>query len=80
LSTARKKPRLSNDDGSNDDSSDSPEEEISSEETSMNQLDISEEKLFAKRACGSDGGDTTSPSLEPRTPESHWRFDDDNDL
>jgi 23S rRNA maturation-related 3'-5' exoribonuclease YhaM len=33
-----------------DDSSDSPEEEVSSEETSMNQLDTSEDKLFARRA------------------------------
>jgi hypothetical protein len=48
-STARKKLRLSDDDVDDDDSSDSPdeetEEEVSSEETSMNQLNISKEKL-----------------------------------
>jgi hypothetical protein len=47
-------------------------EEVSSEESSM-KLDNSEEKLLAKRGHDmifSDDGDTTSPSLEPRTPES----------
>jgi hypothetical protein len=65
---ARKRLQLSNNDGRDNDSSDSPEEEterkeieekVSSEEMSMNQLDTSEEKLFAKRACGSYDCDTT---------------------
>jgi hypothetical protein len=59
------------------------EEEFSLEEMSMNQLDTSMEKLFAKHAHGSDDGDTTSQSSEPRTPESHRRSNeessDDND-
>jgi hypothetical protein len=81
-SIMRKRLWLSDDDTSGDDSSDSPkeeaeeemEEEVSSEETSMNQLDTSKEKLLAKRARGlvfGDDGDTTSPSSEPRTLESH---------
>jgi hypothetical protein len=91
---ARKKLQLSNDDVGDDDSSDSSEkeakeeeeeeegeEEVSSEETSMNQLDTSEEKLQAKLAhdiiFGNDGG-TTSPSSEPRTPESHQCSDEDS--
>jgi hypothetical protein len=49
----RKMMWLSNDDDGDYDSSDSPkEEEVSSEETLMNQLDISEEKLFAKHGHG----------------------------
>jgi hypothetical protein len=47
----------------------------------MKQLDISEEKLFAKRGHGmifSDDGDTTSPSSEPRTLESRQRSDKDS--
>jgi hypothetical protein len=66
------------------------EEDVSSEESSMIQLDTSEEKLPAKRGRGmvfTDDGDTTSPSSEPRTPESHVRSDldssnedDDDDL
>jgi hypothetical protein len=64
-------------------------EEISSKETSMNQLDTSKEKLYARRARGvlfSNDGDTPSMSSEPPpTLESHWRSDvessddDDND-
>jgi hypothetical protein len=56
-------------------------EEVSSKETSMNQLDASEEKLFAKRGRSmifSDDGDNTSPSLEPRTPKSGQHSDEDN--
>jgi hypothetical protein len=80
-SALRKRLRLSDDDGGDDDSFDSLEEEIeeedmeeevSSEESSMNQFDTFEEKLLAKRSRSfffSDNGDTTSPSLEPRTPE-----------
>jgi hypothetical protein len=49
----------------------------------MNQLDTSMEKLFAKHAHGSDDGDTTSQSSEPRTPKSHRcsneESSDDND-
>jgi hypothetical protein len=82
-SMARKRLWLSDD----DDSFDSPEEEeeeISSEETSMNHLNTSKEKLFVKRSRGSDNGNTTSPSSEPRTPESHRcsnedSSDEDND-
>jgi hypothetical protein len=54
-SMVRNRLRLFDDDVGTDDSSDSSEEEtkeeeeVSSEETSMNQLDTSEEKLFAKR-------------------------------
>jgi hypothetical protein len=87
-STVRKRLWLSDDDAGNDDSSDSPkeeteetEEEVSSEETLMKQLNTSEEKLFAKCGRGmffSDDGDTTSPSSEPRTPESHCRSDEDS--
>jgi hypothetical protein len=91
-STVRKRLWLSDDDISDDDSFDSPEEEteeeeeeeteqeVSSEETSMNQLDTSE-MLFAKRSHDmilSDDGDTTSPSLEPCTFESCWRFNEDS--
>jgi hypothetical protein len=93
-STVRKRLWLSDDDVSDDDSFDSPEEEteeeeeeeeeteqeVSSEETSMNQLDTSE-MLFAKRSHDmilSDDGDTTSPSLEPCTFESCWRFNEDS--
>jgi hypothetical protein len=60
--TARKRLRPSDDDDGDDDSSNSLEEEteepkeeveeVSSEEMSMNQLDTSEEKLFARRARG----------------------------
>jgi hypothetical protein len=45
------------------------------------QLDTSDEKLQSKRARGivfGDDGDTTSPSSEPRTPESHRCSDEDN--
>jgi hypothetical protein len=90
-STARKRLQLSDDDAGDDDSSDSLEEEeedeeteeekVCSEETLMNQLDTSEEKLLAKHAHGivfSDDGDTTSPSSEPLTPESHRCFDEDS--
>jgi hypothetical protein len=87
-STVRKRLWLSDDDAGNDDSSDSPkeeteetEEEVSSEETLMKQLNTSEEKLFAKCGRGmffSDDGDTTLPSSEPRTPESHWCSDEDS--
>jgi hypothetical protein len=83
---ARKRLWLSNDDASDHDSSDLPEEEteeeVSSEEMSMNQLDTSEEKLQAKHAHGiifGNDGDTTSPSSEPRTPESHRHSDEDDD-
>jgi hypothetical protein len=83
-STMKKRLWLSDDDAGDSDSFDSPEEEteeeVSSEETLMNQLDTSEEKLFAKRGCGmifSDDGDTTSPSLEPRNPKSHGGSDED---
>jgi hypothetical protein len=80
--TVRKRLRLSHDDVGDDDSSDSSEEEeVSSEETTMNQLNTSEEKLFAKSGCNmilSDVGDTTSPSSEPRTPESLWCSDEDS--
>jgi hypothetical protein len=53
------------------------EEEVSSEETSMNLLDTSEEKLYARRTHGylfGDDGDmpSTSPDTPP-TPESHRR-------
>jgi hypothetical protein len=56
-------------------------EEVSLEETSMNQLDTSEEKLFAKHAPGmlfSDDGNTPSTSLELRTPESHQCSDEES--
>jgi hypothetical protein len=84
-STMRKRLRPSNDDGGDDDDSNSTEEEteeeeeekeveeeVSSEEMSMNQLDTSEEKLYARRACDmlfSDDGSTPSTSLEPSTPK-----------
>jgi hypothetical protein len=48
-STTMKRSWLSDDAIGDDDSSDSPEEEASSEETSVNQLNTSKEKLFAKR-------------------------------
>jgi hypothetical protein len=81
-STARKRLWLSDDDGGDADFSDSPEveeteEEVedSSEETWMNQLDTSEEKLYAWRACGilfSDDGNTPSMSSEPHALKSRW--------
>jgi hypothetical protein len=78
---ARKRLRHTDDNGDEDDSSDSPqeepeeeEEEVSSEVSSLNQLDTSEEKLYARRARGylfSDDGDTPSTSSDtPPTPES----------
>jgi hypothetical protein len=92
--TVRKHLRHTDDNGGDDDSFNSPEElleeeeEVSSEETLMNQLDTSEEKLYARRARGylfDDDGDTplTLPDTPP-TPESHRRSneessDDDND-
>jgi hypothetical protein len=99
-SMVRKSLRHTDDDGSDDDSSNSSEEEppeedeemveeeVSSEETSMNQLNTSEEKLYARHARGilfKDAGDTTLTSSEPPpTPESRWRFDvessDDDDF
>jgi hypothetical protein len=58
------------------------EKEVSSEETSMNQLDTSEEKLYAKRNRGilfSGNGDTPSMSSEPPlTPESDWCSDEES--
>jgi hypothetical protein len=45
------------------------------------QLNTSEEKLQSKCTRGivfGDDGDTTSPSSEPRTPESHRCSDEDN--
>jgi hypothetical protein len=84
-SMARKRLWLSDDDANDDDSSDSleeeEEEEVSAEEMSMNQLNTSEEKLFAKRdhdMIFSNDGDTTLCSLEPHTPESHRRSDEDS--
>jgi hypothetical protein len=55
---------------------------------SMNQLDTSNEKLYATHACGilfKDDGDTPSTSSEPRTLESRRRSneessDDDDDI
>jgi hypothetical protein len=45
----------------------------------MNQLDTSEEKLYARCACGylfGNNGDTPSTSLDtPPTPKSHRRSD-----
>jgi hypothetical protein len=78
---ARKWLLLSDDNGGNDDSFDSleeesseeEEEEVSSEETSMNQLDTSEEKLFARCTHGmlfSDDGNIPSTSSDPHTPKS----------
>jgi hypothetical protein len=66
---------------SDDDSSDSPEEEVSSEESSMNQLDTSKEKLYAKRARSilfSNDGDTPSTSLERCTPGSRQCSDEES--
>jgi hypothetical protein len=95
LMAARKRLRHTDDNGDEDDSSDSSqeepekEEEVSSEVSSLNQLDTSEEKLYAKRARGylfSDDGDTPSMSSDaPPTPESHRRSneesrDDDDDF
>jgi hypothetical protein len=89
-SMAKKRLPLSDDDSGDDDSSDSPkeeteeeetEEEVSSEESSMNQLNTLEEKLLAKRGRGmvfSNDSNTTSPSSEPRTPESRVRSDPDS--
>jgi hypothetical protein len=79
-SMTRKRLQLSDDDVGDDDSS-------NSEETSIKQLNTSEEKLFAKRGRGmifSDNSNTTSPSSEPSTPESHRcsnkdRNDEDDD-
>jgi hypothetical protein len=87
---ARKRLRPSDDDGSNNDSSnpsdsqketeEEPEaEEVSSEEMSMNQLNTSEEKLFAKHSHGmlfGDDGDSLSTSSEPRTLESRQRSEE----
>jgi hypothetical protein len=92
-STVRKRLWLYDDDGDDDDSSDSPEEETEEEEEVCSvelsmKLDTSEEKFLAKcdhSIIFSDDGDTTSPSSEPRTPESHVLSDsessdkDDND-
>jgi hypothetical protein len=84
-STTRKRLWLSGDDGGDGDSSDLPEEEVveevSSVEMLMNQLDTSEEKLYARRAHGilfDDDGDTPLMSSEPRTPESCWRSDEES--
>jgi hypothetical protein len=64
------------------------EEEVSSEEMCMNQLDTSEEKLYARRAhgylFGDDGGTPSMLPNTPPTPESHRRSkeessDDDED-
>jgi hypothetical protein len=77
-STMRKRLRPSDNDGGDNDSSDWLEEEVSSEKMLMNQLDTSEEKMFAKRTRGSDDDDTTSLSLKPRTPESRWSFDEES--
>jgi hypothetical protein len=83
---ARKRLWLSDDDGGDDDSSDSlndeakKEEEVSSEESSM-KVDTSEDKLLAKHdrvMIFSSDGDTSSPSSEPRTLESHRCSDEDN--
>jgi hypothetical protein len=56
-----------------EDAEEEMEEEVSSKESLMNQLDTFEEKLLAK--CGRgiifhDNDNTTSPSSEPRTPET----------
>jgi hypothetical protein len=54
-------------------------EEVSLEETSMNQLDTSKKKLYARHARGylfGDDGDTPSTSSDtPPTPESRWCYD-----
>jgi hypothetical protein len=90
-SMVRKRLWHTDDDSNDDDSSDSseePEEEETEEEMSMNQLDTSEEKLYARRARGylfGDDGDTPSMLPDtPPTPESHQCFneessDDDDD-
>jgi hypothetical protein len=77
-STMRKRLRPSDNDGGDNDSSDWLEEEVSSEKMLMNQLDTSEEKMFAKRTHSSDDDDTTSLSLKPRTPNSRWCFDEES--
>jgi hypothetical protein len=92
-SMVRKRLRHTDDDGGDDDtdSSDSPEEpeeeeemevEVPSEETSMNQLNISQEKLYARRTCNylfDDNGDTPSSSPDtPSTPESRWCSDEES--
>jgi hypothetical protein len=85
-STVRKRLWLYDDDGGDDDSSDSPEEETEEEEEVCSvelsmKLDTSEEKFLTKRDHSiifSDDGDTTSPSLEPRTPESHVLSDSES--
>jgi Mg-chelatase subunit ChlI len=81
LMAARKLLRHTDDNSDDDDSSDSPqeepekEEEVSSEVSSLNQLDTSEEKLYARHARGylfGDDDDTPSTSSDtPPTPESH---------
>jgi hypothetical protein len=71
-SAVRKRLQLSNDDSSESPEVEMEEEEVSLDESSMNQLDSLEDKLLAKRSCGlffSHDGDTTSMSLEPRTPK-----------
>jgi hypothetical protein len=85
-SMVRKRLWHTDDDSSDDDSSDSseeePEEEETEEETSMNQLDTSEEKLYARRTRGylfGDDGDTPSTLPDtPPTPESHRCFDEES--
>jgi hypothetical protein len=78
-STVRKRLLLSDDDRGGDDSSDSQdedttaEEEVSTEELSIREVDTSRGKLVAKHGHGlffGDDGDTTSPSSQPRTPET----------
>jgi hypothetical protein len=71
-STARKRLRLSDDNGDDDDSSDSPEEEgtedeVSMEKSSMSQLNTSEEKLLAKRGHGVFFGDDTCLAIVKAT-------------
>jgi hypothetical protein len=92
-SMARKHLWHTDDDGSNNDSSNSPEEEpeeeeetkeeeVSSEETSMNQLDSSEEKLYARCARGilfKDDGDTPSMSSEPPPTQESRRCSNNDD-
>jgi hypothetical protein len=60
------------------------EEEVSSEVSSMNQLNTSKEKLYARHACGylfGDDGDTplTSPDTPP-TPGSRQRSDEESNF
>jgi hypothetical protein len=88
--TARKWLWLSDDDDGDDDSSDSSEEEVeemveeeevSSKKTSMNQLDTSKDKLYARHAHDilfSNDGDTPSTSSEPRTTESSRCSDEES--